>query len=70
MSWVYLPQLQILDYNKSIFENTLDPRIPTAKSHWTYLQSLMTNRSHIYWSEHKDQNDVKKKTKCEITFLF
>ena len=24
----------------------------------------------IYSSEHKDQNDVKKKSKCEITFYF
>ena len=25
---------------------------------------------YIYSSEHKDQNDVKKKSKCEITFYF
>ena len=25
---------------------------------------------YIYSSKHKNQNDIKKKSKCEITFLF
>ena len=25
---------------------------------------------HLYSGEHKDQNDVKKKSKCKITFYF
>ena len=31
---------------------------------------IMLYYIHIYSSEHKDQNDVKKKSKCEITFYF
>ena len=37
------------------------------KSGWS-LQHL--ERQYIYSSEHKDQNDVKKKSQCEITFYF
>ena len=31
---------------------------------------LMPNRVYTYISEHKDQNDIKKTSKCEITFYF
>ena len=45
----------------------------------TYIQSVVFFQLHyiyiyiyicIYSNEHKDRNDVKKKSKCEITFYF
>ena len=36
-----------------------------SDSHYTTCEHI-----YIYSSEYKDQNDVKKKSECEITFYF